>query len=230
MAANLILGFELIARIRQLLKDPIPENKQKILENCGHLETFVRTESEPVKIAEAGASCTKSQERLEKLSQRRTKLSKSFPSIKRTHDAHASYIASLSQRILALNQEDNQSRLGPDRCRQFKRLYLIYQLSTGTAALLPMRKKYMRAKKGLEKLESRLERVNKACEEQEMAMEKVCDEWKRLGVESDAVLAEVEAWWEGLTGEKVFLGVYDSTENVEGLKKLVLVDVNSHLL
>ena len=76
----------------------------------------------------------------------------------------------------------------------------------------------MKAKKRLEKLESSLERENEVCEEHQMALEKVCDEWKRLGVESDAILAEVEAWWEGLTGAKVFLGVSDSTEDAEGLK------------
>lgn len=222
MAGTLTQGFDLIAHIRKLLTDPIPENKQGILKTCEHLENFIRTQSEPVKIAETGASCTESLERLERLSQEHAKLCESFLSIKRTHDTHASYNASLSQRILAMNQEDNSQRAGvgvaQDEYRQFERLYLIYRLTTGTADLLPTKKKYMKAKKRLEKLESSLERENEVCEEHEMALEIVCDEWKRLGVESDAVLAEVEAWWEGLTGAKVFLGVSDSTEDAEGLK------------
>ena len=112
MAGTLTQGFDLIAHIRQLLTDSIPENKQGILKTCEHLKNFVRTQSEPVKIAETGASCTESLEQLEKLSQERAKLRKSFLSIKRTHDTHASYIASLSQRILAMNQEDNSQRGG----------------------------------------------------------------------------------------------------------------------
>ena len=57
-----------------------------------------------------------------------------------------------------------------------------------------MRKKYTKAKKRLEKLESRLEKVNKVFEEQLVASETLCDEWEQLRVESEAVLGEVDAW------------------------------------
>ena len=46
--------------------------------------------------------------------------------------------------------------------------------------------------------------MNKVFEEQHVALETLCDEWEQLGVESKAVLGEVDAWWEGLNGERFF--------------------------
>ena len=142
----------------------------------------------------------------------------SLLSAKSTHDVHMRYVASLSRCILALNREDYLSREGTmavDEYRQIERFYLIYQLSTGTADLLHMRKKYTKAKKRLEKLESRLEKVNKGLEEQHLALETLCNEWEQLGVESEAVLGEVDAWWEGLNGERFFLGDEESVGEEE---------------
>ena len=71
------------------------------------------------------------------------------------------YVASLSRRILTLNREDYMSRegtTGVDEHRQFERFHLIYQLSTGAADLLQMRKKYMKANRRLEKLNPRSEK------------------------------------------------------------------------
>ena len=63
-----------------------------------------------------------------------------------------------------------------------------------------------------------------------MALETLCDEWKQLGVESEPVLGEVDAWWEGLNGERFFLDDEESVgeeggvdDDDDGKSKLELV-------
>ena len=46
--------------------------------------------------------------------------------------------------------------------------------------------------------------MNKVFGEQHVALGTLCDEWEQLGVESEAVLGEVDAWWEGLNGRESF--------------------------
>ena len=95
MAAHLGQGFEVVASIRQLLKGLVPENHETVFEKCESLATFITLESENAKGRRSWCGVCEVQERSEKLTRRCDECHESLLSVKRTHDVHMRYVASL---------------------------------------------------------------------------------------------------------------------------------------